>query len=244
MIFIYGDELQWKTHRITLSPPLTARTKPLILAVMLAENTIQPLQPEDVKLIQEIDTLWEPVYPFLANHIQEVYGRKGGVILEIGPFCGVILALMAQGVGSKFIVGAFPTGIELFFHNYVKKKGLVGEISVAETDQSLTGIKENSIDLVVFRGALFFPSLFRVDYGAISRVMKNGGVAMIGGGFGKLTPPEIIHPIADRSKELNLKIGKIEVTAEQVKGNIEVSGALVDYQIVHEGGLWVILNKG
>ena len=40
---------------------------------------------------------------------------------------------------------------------------------------------------------------------------------MIGGGFGKLTPPEIIHPIADRSKELNLKIGKIEVTAEQVK---------------------------
>ena len=123
------------------------------------------------------------------------------------------------------------------------RKVLTGEISVAETDQSLAGIKENSIDLVIFRGALFFPSLFQVDYRAVNRVMKTGGVAMIGGGFGKLTPPEIIHPIADRSKELNLKIGKIEVTAEQVKEDIEASGALVDYQIVHEGGLWVILNK-
>jgi hypothetical protein len=197
-----------------------------------------------LNLIQEIDQLWEPVYPYLVNHIQEIYGRKGGVILEIGPFCGVILTLMAQGVGSKFIIGAFPKGIELFFHNYVKKKGLTGEISVAETDQSLTGIKENSIDLVIFRGALFFPSLFQVDYRAVNRVLKTGGVAMIGGGFGRLTPPEIIHPIADRSKELNLKIGKIEVTAKQVKEDIEASGALIDHQIVHEGGLWVILNKG
>ena len=197
-----------------------------------------------LNLIQEIDKLWEPLYPYLANHIQEIYGRKGGVILEIGPFCGVILTLIAQGVGSKFIIGAFPKGIELFFHNYVKKKGLTGEISVAETDQSLTGIKENSIDLVIFRGALFFPSLFQVDYWAVNRVLKTGGVAMIGGGFGKLTPPEIIHPIADRSKELNLKIGKIEVTPAQVKEDIEASGALIDYQIVHEGGLWVILNKG
>ena len=74
--------------------------------------------------------------------------------------------------------------------------------------------------------------------------MKAGGVAMIGGGFGKLTPPEIIHPIADRSKELNLKVGKIDVTAGQVKEDIERSGASVGYRIVHEGGLWVILNKG
>jgi hypothetical protein len=195
-------------------------------------------------LVQEIDQLWEPVYPYLANHIQEIYGRKDGVILEIGPFCGVILSLMKKCMGSKFVIGAFPPGIGAFLHDYIRMKGSTNAISVIETDQSLTGIQDNSIDLVVFRGALFFPSLFRVDYGAISRVMKAGGVAMIGGGFGKLTPPEIICPIADRSKELNLKIGKIEVTAEQVKEDIEASGVLVDYRIVHEGGLWVILNKG
>jgi hypothetical protein len=195
-------------------------------------------------LIQEIDQLWEPVYPYLAHHIQEIYGRKDGVILEIGPFCGVIYALLAQGVGSNFTICAFPLGMESFFNDYVRKKGIAGKVSIVETDQSLTGIQENSIDLVIFRGALFFPSLFRVDYQAVNRVMKPGGIAMIGGGFGKFTPPEIIRPIAERSKELNLKIGKIEVTAGQVKEDIETRGILVEYRIVHEGGLWVILNKG
>ena len=195
-------------------------------------------------LIQEIDQFWEPVYPYLAHHIQEIYGRKDGVILEIGPFCGVIYALLAQGVGSRFTIGAFSPELALFFNDYIRKNDCTGRVSVIETDQSLTGIQENSIDLVIFRGALFFPSLFRVDYGAISRVIKNGGLAMIGGGFGKFTPPEIIRPIAERSKELNLKIGKIEVTAGQVKEDIETSGILVEYRIVHEGGLWVILNKG
>ena len=244
MIFIYGDEMQWKIQQITFSPPLTVRTKPLILAIMLTTDGSQQLQPEDVKLIQEIDTLWEPVYPYLANHIQEVYGRKSGVILEIGPFCGVILELMAQGVGSDFTIGTFPPEMTPFFNDYVRKKGIAEKISIVESDQSLTGIQDNSIDLVIFRGALFFPSLFTVNYRAVNRVMKTDGVAMIGGGFGKLTPPEIIRPIADRSKELNLKIGKIEVTAEKVKEDIEASGALVDNRIVHEGGLWVILNKG
>ncbi|MBP1735235.1 MAG: methyltransferase [Deltaproteobacteria bacterium] len=195
-------------------------------------------------LIQEIDQFWEPVYPYLAHHIQEIYGRKDGVILEIGPFCGAIYALLAQGVGSRFTIGAFSPEFTLFFNDYIRKNDCTGRVSVIETDQSLTGIQENSIDLVIFRGALFFPSLFRVDYGAISRVIKNGGIAMIGGGFGKFTPPEIIRPIAERSKELNLKIGKIEVTAGQVKEDIETSGVLADYRIVHEGGLWVILNKG
>ena len=232
-----------KIHQNAFSLPLTARKKPLILAVMLTENSIQPLQTGDVKLIQEIDQLWEPVYPYLANHIQEAYGKKGGVILEIGPFCGVILALMALGVGSEFIIGAFPRGIEPFFRYYVNKKGLTGGISVLETDQSLAGIKENSIDLLIFRGAFFFPSLFQVDYQAVNRVMKAGGVAVIGGGFGKLTPPEIIRPIAERSKELNLKIGKTEVTIEQIKEDVEASGVRADFRILHEGGLWVFLNK-
>jgi len=67
---------------------------------------------------------------------------------------------------------------------------------------------------------------------------------MIGGGFGKLTPPEIIRPIAEQSKELNLKIGKVEVAADQIREDVKASGILTDFWIVQDGGLWVILNKG
>lgn len=194
-------------------------------------------------LIHEIDVLWEPVYPHLARHISEAYGRKDGVILEMGPFCGAIYSFMSQGVGSQFMMGIFPPGMTPFFGNQSREKGLAEEIRIIETDESLTGIRDNSIDLVIFRGALFFPSLFRVDYRSIARVMRSGGMAMIGGGFGKFTPHEVILPIAERSKELNLKIGKIEVTAEQLKEDITAGGTSTEYRIVHEGGLWVILNK-
>lgn len=194
--------------------------------------------------IQEINELWEPVYPYLAKHISEAYGRKDGVVLELGPFCGVIYPLALQGVGNQFMIGSFPPEMTHFFNDQIRKKGLTEKINIIETDQSLTGIHENSVDLVIFRGALFFPSLFRVDYQAVSRAMKSGGIAMIGGGFGKFTPGEVIHPIAERSKDLNLKIGKIEVTAEQIKDDIKDSSVAIDYEIIHEGGLWVILHKG
>lgn len=197
-----------------------------------------------LSMIQEINRLWEPVYPHLARHIREEYGRKDGVILEIGPFCGVIFSLMAQVMGSTFRIGAFPHGTVSFYHDWIHEKGCDNKIDILETDQSLSSIEDNSVDLIVFRGALFFPSLFQVDYNAIDRVMKPGSVAMIGGGFGKFTPPEVIHPLAERSKELNLEIGKIEVTAEQVHKEIDASGITTTYRIIREGGLWVILNKG
>jgi len=196
-------------------------------------NDMKQISTNLLNLIQEIDQLWEPVYPFLANHISESYGRNDGVILEIGPFCGVIYTLMA-----------LPPEMTPFFNDHISNKGLAGKIDIIETDQSLTGIQEDSIDLVIFRGALFFPSLFRVDYQAVKRVLKSGGIAMIGGGFGKFTPPEVIRPIAEQSKELNLMIGKVEVTAEQVEEDIKASETLVDYKIVHEGGLWAFLRKG
>jgi hypothetical protein len=151
---------------------------------------------------------------------------------------------MAQDMGGKFRICAFPSGIVLFYRDWVHEKGFDEKISVLETDQTLAGIEDASIDLVVFRGALFFPSLFQVDYQAITRVMKSGGCAMIGGGFGRFTPPEVIRPIADRSKDLNLKIGKVEVTEEQVSNEMNASGVSTRYRIVRDGGLWVILNKG
>ena len=141
-----------------------------------------------LELIQRIDELWEPVYPHLARHISEVYGRRDGVILEIGPFAGVLGSLAKGGVGHRHVVAAFPVGMAGFFHHYFMRTGLQNKIHVVQTDISLSGIHDAAIDLVIFRGALFFPSLFRVDYAAIARVLRTGGVAMIGGGFGKYTP--------------------------------------------------------
>lgn len=194
-------------------------------------------------LIRRINVLWEPVYPYLARHIAEVYGRRSGAVLEMGPFSGVLASLVGHGVGDLHSIASFPVGMGGLLRCSFEVTGLHKKIRLVETDDSLSALRQAVIDLVIFRGALFFPSLFQVDYPAIARVLKPGGVAVIGGGFGKYTPPDVIRAIAEESKDLNLRIGKTEATPEKIEENIRKSGVKAEFNILTEGGLWAIMRK-
>jgi SAM-dependent methyltransferase len=196
-----------------------------------------------LKLIQEIDHLWAPVYPYLARQIVELYSRQDGSILEIGPFCGVIFTLLEKNIGSSFSIATFPKGMGDFFREEVKKRKVEEKIEVIETDPSLTGIKENHTDLAIFRGAFFFPSLFEVNFSEIYRVLKPDGIAFVGGGFGKFTPDAVIRDIGKRSRDLNLQIGKIEINEEKLQKDIQAANVKGKFEVINEGGLWVVMKK-
>jgi hypothetical protein len=197
----------------------------------------------NLDLIKEIDILWEPVYPYLAQQICELCGCRDGDILEIGPFGGVVFTLQRMKIGRSFLMATFPPGMGEFFRLEAKKRKLGDKINIIETDSSLTGIKEGKIDLAIFRGAFFFPSSFKVNFPAIHRVLKPNGTAFIGGGFGKFTPDKVIKDIGKRSRDLNLQIGKIEVNEDQLRQMIKESIPEGKAEIISEGGLWVWMRK-
>jgi hypothetical protein len=193
--------------------------------------------------IQEINCLWDLIYPYLAIHIHEVYGRKDGRILEIGPFCGAIFALVKQGIGSSFSIATFPPGMGDFFRQEARRRKMEGKINIIETDSALTGIEVNKFDLVVFRGAFFFPSLFQVNFLKIHRLLRLNGIALMGGGFGKFTPDNIIKEIWEKSRDLNLQIGKTEVQEDQLRKDLKKSRVKASVEIHSEGGLWMVMRK-
>jgi hypothetical protein len=201
------------------------------------------MEPINLNPIQEIHHLWEPVYPYLSQQIFELYNRKDGNILEIGPFSGVIFNLQKRNIGSSFLIAAFPPGMGNFFHEEAIKQKVQDKVRVIETDPVLTGIEENSIDLAIFRGAFFFPSLFKVNFSAIDRVLKTNGVGFIGGGFGKFTPDSVIKDIGKRSRKLNLQIGKIEISEDRLRQDIQTEGVKGKMEFISEGGLWVLMRK-
>ncbi len=201
------------------------------------------MSPVDLNLIQEIDALWDPVYPYLAQQVLEIYGRQDGNILDIGPFCGTVFALQQKDIGSSFLIATFPPGMGNFFRDKIKKQRLEDKIEIIETDPSLSKIEGNRFDLTVFRGALFFPSLFEVDFSAIYRILRADGIAFIGGGFGKFTPDTVIRNIGKRSRDLNLQIGKIELSEDKLKQDIQASTVKRKIKIISEGGLWVVMKK-
>jgi hypothetical protein len=199
--------------------------------------------PADLSLIQEIDRLWEPVYPHLARQIAELYGQKDGNILEIGPFCGVLFSLERMKIGRSFMIATFPAGMGSFFRKEIDNKNLKDRIKVIETDSSLRGLDNEGFDLVIFRGAFFFPSLFQVDFSAIDRILSKKGIAFVGGGFGKYTPVEIMQEIGKRSRDLNFQIGKVEIEEKALQQEIEKSGIKRNWKILSEAGLWVVIKK-
>jgi hypothetical protein len=194
-------------------------------------------------LIEELTLLWEPVQPYLARQIEELYGRRDGHILEIGPFSGLIFALAQKKVGRSFLIAAFPQAAVRSCRQEARRFGLEDRVTIIESDSSLVGIEDDSVDLTIFRGALFFPSLFQVDFGAVTRTLRKGGIAFVGGGFGKYTPPEVIGQIGKRSEQLNLAMGKVRVTVEHVREQVRSGNPEGEFDITTDGGLWVVMKK-
>jgi len=194
-------------------------------------------------LIEELNLLWEPIRPYLARQVEELYGRQAGQILEMGPFSGLIFALAQKEVHRGFMIAAFPQTMAPRYRQEARKHGLEDRVRVIESDSSLIGIAEGSVDLAIFRGALFFPTLFQADFGAIYGKLRAQGIAFIGGGFGKYTPPEVIRQIGKRSEQLNAAMGRVRITAESVQDQLRSSHLEEKCEVTTEGGLWVVMKK-
>jgi len=194
-------------------------------------------------LIKELNLLWEPAQPFLVRQVEELYSRRDGHILEIGPFGGLISALARKNVGESFSIAAFPKAAIALYRQEARKHRLEDRVRIIDSDSSLTGTVNESVDLAIFRGALFFPALFQVDFGAIYRVLRKAGIAFVGGGFGKYTPAEVINQIRKRSEQLNDAMGRVRATVESVRDHLRSGQLEARCEITTDGGLWVVMRK-
>ena len=77
----------------------------------------------------------------------------------------------------------------------------------------------------------------------IYRVLKDGGFAFVGGGFGKDTPQERIDEIADESRILNDRLGRDRVSIMGLEEMVEKAGLTEYCKIEERGGLWLNIKK-
>jgi SAM-dependent methyltransferase len=190
----------------------------------------------DTLLISRLNELWQPIYPYLAQWISKYCLEKPRSVLELGPFSG--------GIGK---------GFKGLFEN-VRTLCLMCEREVADSIRKqfgsnveiLIGSPERlplraSFDLVIYRGAFFFltPEIIKETY----RVLKPTGRALLGGGYGPLTPSEEIAKIAEESKRLNYQLGKKWISIGELKEMVRVAEMERDSKILEEGGLWLLLEK-
>ena len=74
-------------------------------------------------------------------------------------------------------------------------------------------------------------------------MLKEHGLAFIGGGYGRNTPQALIDEIADESRDLNDRLGRRKVTKGDVTTMVNRVGLTSHIRIEKEGGWWLAMQK-
>lgn len=198
----------------------------------------------DINDIKLVNSLWGKVYPYLSAHIMESYRRDSGEVLELGPFSGGIsLELTRLYPELNITIADESPGVVEYLEEEVSASELSEGIMVEKTDLNCLAFDDSEFDLIIFRGAFFFLNAKENLLREIFRVLGDGGMAFVGGGYGREAPREIIDEIADESRDLNERLGRRRVSIEELEELMKKSGLADNCKIESEGGLWLIIRK-
>jgi len=133
------------------------------------------------RIVREV---FAPIYPVIAQQIKEKTGVVSGRCLDAGCGTGALGRAMANI--TELDITFFDQSDEMLnlVKNYAKEETLPNKNSFLLGDIHDIDIKDNYYDLVISRGSSLFWDDLQKAYGEILRVLKVGGHAYIGGGFG------------------------------------------------------------
>ena len=192
--------------------------------------------------LKKVNSLWRKVYPYLAAQIMEGYQRDSGSVLELGPFSGGIsLELARLYPGLDITIADERAGFIDYLAEQIKTLGLSQAIQVKQTDFNHLAFADCQFDLVIVRGAFFFlnENLLR----EIFRLLQDGGLAFVGGGYGKGIPQQFIDEIHDESQVLNQRLGRRWVSIKELEELVAKAELADKCRIKEEGGLWLNIQK-
>lgn len=192
----------------------------------------------DEATIKEINALWLPIYSYMADYLLAISDLGGGRLLDLGPFAGgVAVSVLQKAETFSATVMDESEAVLQWAEEQALAAGCLSRLATRRASIDLIPEADGTFDLVMVRGAFFFltPSLLS----EVRRVLKPGGFGWVGGGYGSTTPPEVIAPIAERSRVLNEALGKRRVTPEDARAMAVEAGVADCTKVTTEGGLWL-----
>jgi probable selenium-dependent hydroxylase accessory protein YqeC len=193
-----------------------------------------------------VNRLWQRVYPYTAAQAMAAYGRTEGAALELGVFAGgITFELAKENPGLSLTIAADSPDYLDYLKEELAARGLGGRVGLAEGPLESLPFPEQSFDLIILRGAFFFIMNRPAILDEIARLLRPGGLAFVGGGYGRGVPQEVIDEIADESRVLNDRLGRRRVTIDELRALLAASrSASVRAAVVsEEGGVWLLMRE-
>ncbi|MDD3852207.1 MAG: class I SAM-dependent methyltransferase [Syntrophomonadaceae bacterium] len=190
--------------------------------------------------------IFAPVYPVLAEQIINRTGINRGCCLDIGCGGGYLGLALARITDLNMILFDESDDMLELANGYIRESGLQSRVKTLKGDVHSIPLDDESIQLAVSRGSMFFWNDRVKAFAEIYRVLAVNSVAMIGGGFGNV---ELLKEIEAKMLEIDpewnekrrQRIGKNKV--EDYRKELEQAG-VSSYEIIQdETGLWIIIRR-
>ena len=194
--------------------------------------------------------VFAPVYPLIADQIIACTGVTRGTCLDIGcggGYLGAALALKTDLFVRFF--DASPDMLDIA-RRTIAENELTQRADTLQGDVTAIPLPDNTIDLAVSRGSVFFWGDLPRALSDIHRVLAPGGWAYIGGGFGsKAITESIVAEMTKRnqgSDEFRDRVRRNLGPETRARFETALQATGIDgFSILHDDdiGLWMVVRK-
>jgi SAM-dependent methyltransferase len=217
----------------------------------MTESSLPPFwkTPDDARQYDEFArTTFALIYPVIANQILDRTGITTGTCLDVGS--GPAPLAIALALLSDLQVTALDSSREMhaLAVQNIRARGLAQRVIPVIGNVHAIPENDGAFDLVVSRGSYHFWTDLPAAFREILRVLKPGGTAYIGGGYGtSQIKAEVLagrkergivddpdHPPRTRFRKFR---------AGEIEESIEAAG-IRHYRIISDdSGFWIMLRK-
>ncbi len=179
-----------------------------------------------------------PSYISVAKTVAADYAKGAVNCLDLGCGPGQLTVEVAKASGLEMTgLDIEPEAID-FAVQYGKDCGLDSRMHWVAADVHALPFPDNTFDVVMSRGSIFFWRDQATALREIMRVLKPGGWAYLGGGSGRFLSPEE----AEKTRQPTPKSFNFPFPLDNVPALMARAG-ISDYRHITEGGTWIEFRK-
>ena len=200
----------------------------LLIILFLINSAFAGQQPQPRNFRPVTASTLKPVYGPLAEQIVREFGLadKTGIGIDLGSGPGDLIIELCKRTEKIHWINADIN--PRFFPEFIQRASEAGfelRVSAIYADAVALPFRDNYADILVSRGSFQFWGDLRKAIAEIYRVLKPGGVALIGRGFSDNLPVETARQIRAGQKERGFDLSyDVEAVASQMKNIVEALG--------------------
>lgn len=185
------------------------------------------------------------MYELIARQILNDYGITRGVCLDIGAGFGYLGIQLARQSNLTVCLVDIDCSVLEFARVNAERAGLIRRVKICEADVTELPFSEGVADLVVSYGSIWFWHDQLNGVKEIYRVMKPGGLALVGDGVGRNLPGDVRNRLLEvKRRFLRQEKGVVLPSREQFERLLLAAG-IAEYGLIPDPpAMWAEIRKG